>query len=49
MAFCPEGSLKDAFVRGLSAAAIYFIQDGHLAIDLKFDSGTMRLSKQQDK
>ena len=28
MASCPEGSLEDEFVRGLSAAAIYFIKDG---------------------
>jgi heat shock protein HslJ len=42
MAFCPEGSLEDEFVKGLSAAAIYFIQNGDLYIDLKYDSGTMR-------
>lgn len=47
MAFCPEGSLEDEFVKGLSAAAIYFIKDGDLYIDLKYDSGTMRFSKQQ--
>jgi len=45
MAACPEGSLEDEFVRGLSAAAIYFFKDGNLYIDLKYDSGTMRLSK----
>jgi len=49
MAFCPEGSLEDEFVRGLSAAAIYFIKEGELYIDLKYDSGTMRFSKQQEK
>ena len=47
MAACPEGSLEDEFVRGLSAAAIYFIKDGDLYIDLKYDSGTMRFSKQK--
>jgi hypothetical protein len=47
MAACPEGSLEDEFVRGLSAAAIYFIKDGDLYIDLKYDTGTMRFSKQQ--
>jgi heat shock protein HslJ len=47
MAFCPEGSLEDEFVKGFSAAVIYFFKDGDLYIDLKFDSGTMRFSKQQ--
>jgi heat shock protein HslJ len=49
MAFCPEGSLEDEFVKGLGAAAIYFIKEGDLSIDLKYDSGTMRFSKQQGK
>ena len=48
MAACPEGSLEDEFVKGLSAAAIYFIQNNDLYIDLKYDSGTMRFSKQED-
>jgi len=42
---CPAGSLEDEFVRGLSGAATYFIKDGDLYIDLKYDSGTMRFSK----
>lgn len=46
MAACPEGSLEDEFVRGLSGAAIYFTKDGDLYIDLKYDSGTMRFSEQ---
>ena len=45
MAACPEGSLEDEFVRGLSGSAVYFIKDGDLYIDLKYDSGTMRFSK----
>jgi heat shock protein HslJ len=49
MAFCPEGSLEDEFVRGLSAATIYFIKDGDLYIDLKYDTGTMRFSEQKEK
>ena len=49
MAFCPEGSLEDEFVKGLSAAAIYFIKDGYLFIDLKHDSGTIQFSEQQEK
>lgn len=48
MAACPEGSLEDEFVKGLSAAAIYFIQNGDLYIDLKYDTGTMRFSKQNE-
>jgi heat shock protein HslJ len=46
MAACPEGSLEDEFVRALSAAAIYFIKDGDLYIDQKYDTGTIRFSKQ---
>ena len=49
MAACPEGSLEDEFVRALSAAAIYFIKDGDLYIDQKYDSGTIRFSRQQGK
>jgi len=49
MAACPEASLEDEFVRGLSGAAIYFIKDGDLYIDLKYDSGTMRFSKKKQK
>ncbi|UCD36298.1 MAG: META domain-containing protein [Nitrospiraceae bacterium] len=45
MAACPEGSLEDEFVRGLSGAAIYFLGNGDLYIDLKYDTGTMRFSK----
>lgn len=48
MAFCPEGSLEDEFVKGLSAAVIYFFKDRDLYIDLKYDSGTMRFSEQQE-
>jgi heat shock protein HslJ len=48
MAACPEGSLEGDFVKGLSAAAVYFIKNGELYIDLKYDSGTMRFLKQED-
>jgi heat shock protein HslJ len=48
MASCPEGSLEDEFVRGLSAAAIYFIKEGDLYIDLMYDTGTMRFSEQKE-
>lgn len=49
MAFCPKGSLEDKFVKGLLAAAIYFTKNGELYIDLKYDSGTMKFSKQPGK
>jgi len=49
MAACPDGSLQEEFVRSLSAAAIYFIRDGDLFIDLKYDSGTIRFSKLNEK
>lgn len=45
MAACPEGSLENEFERGLSAATSYFIKNGDLYLDLKYDSGTMRFSK----
>jgi len=45
---CPEGSLEDEFVRGLSATAIYFFRDDDLFLDLKYDSGTMRFSQQSE-
>ena len=48
IAACPEGSLEDEFVKGLSAATIYFIQNGDLCLDLKYDSGTMQFSKQNE-
>lgn len=47
MAACPDGSLEDQFIRGLTAAASYFLKNGDLYIDLKFDSGTMKF--QRDK
>jgi len=48
MASCPEGSLEDEFIHGLTAAATYFIKDGDLYIDLIYDTGTMRFSKQKE-
>jgi heat shock protein HslJ len=45
MAACPEGSLESEFERELNAATSYFIKDGELYLDLKYDSGTMRFSK----
>jgi heat shock protein HslJ len=45
MAACPEDSLEDRFVRDLTAGAIWFLRDGELYIDLKYDTGTMRLKR----
>jgi heat shock protein HslJ len=49
MAACPEGSFEDQFVRDLTAAAIYFLKDGDLYIDLKYDSGTMKFTEGEGK
>ena len=45
MAACPPESLDQAFLKDLSAAAIYFIKDGALYLDLKYDTGTMLFRK----
>ena len=47
MAASPESHLKDEVVRRLSVAAIYFIKDKELHIDLKYDGGTMQFSEQK--
>lgn len=46
MAFCGEASLDQAFLSGLSSAAIYFAfeNDPDLYIDLAADAGTMRFT-----
>jgi heat shock protein HslJ len=49
MAACEEGSLEEQFVRDLTGAAIFFLQDGDLYIDLNYDTGTMKFSKQREK
>lgn len=41
---CPPGSLSTQFLQNLGAAAIWFVQDGDLFIDLFADSGTMRFT-----
>ena len=46
MAFCPDASLEEEFVKGLTSGATYFINEGDLYIDLKYDTGTMRFSQQ---
>jgi len=44
-AACPDDSLEDRFVRDLTAGAIWFLRDGALYIDLKYDTGTMQLKR----
>ncbi|MGF1569623.1 MAG: META domain-containing protein [Nodosilinea sp.] len=44
LAACPPGSLGNEFVQALNNSAIAFFQEGDLFIDMKFDSGTIRLS-----
>ena len=39
---CPEGSLDSTFLRQLGEVGSYFMQDGDLIMELKFDSGSMR-------
>ena len=41
MAGCPPDSLEQTFLKDLNAAAIYFIREETLYIDMKYDSGTM--------
>ena len=47
MAACEQGSLEDQFVRDLIGGAIYFLKDGNLYLDLKYDTGTMKFSRQK--
>jgi heat shock protein HslJ len=44
-AMCPPDSLDQTFLKHLNAAAIVFMREGHLYIDLQFDTGTMRFSQ----
>ena len=46
LAACPQGSRGDEFVQKLSSAAIYFMRDGHLFIDLVADGGTLEFEPQ---
>jgi len=47
MAACEEGSLEERFVRDLTGGTTIFLKDGFLYIDLKYDTGTMKFSRQQ--
>jgi heat shock protein HslJ len=44
MAACPPGSMADQFLIGLSGAALYFIEDGNLYIEMFADSGVMKFA-----
>ena len=39
---CPEGSLDRPFVRDLQRTFSFFIDNGHLYLELPYDSGTMK-------
>jgi heat shock protein HslJ len=47
MAMCPEDSLEGNFVRDLTGVAIWFMKDGDLYLDLRYDTGTMQLRRQE--
>jgi len=49
MAACEPGSLEDEFTRNLAAGAVLFLRGSDLYIDLKYDTGTMRFSRQPGK
>jgi heat shock protein HslJ len=45
MAACEPGSLDGVFLRDLPAAGVYFMKNGRLFIDLKYDTGTMEFTR----
>ena len=45
LAACEPGSLDQTFRRDLGAAAIFFMRQGRLFLDLKFDTGTMEFGR----
>lgn len=45
MAACPPGSLERVFLRDLAAAGVYFVREGRLFLDLKYDTGTMEFGR----
>jgi heat shock protein HslJ len=48
MAACETGSLEDRFVRDLAAGTAFFLQDGYLYLDMKYDTGTMKFSRRNE-
>jgi heat shock protein HslJ len=45
MAACPLGSHERVFLRDLAAASVYFVREGKLFLDLKYDTGTMEFGR----
>lgn len=43
-AMCPPDSLEKVFIKNLNAARIYFLHEGDLYLDLKYDTGTMKFA-----
>jgi heat shock protein HslJ len=48
-AACPPGSLARTFLRDLGAAVGYFMRDGRLFLDLKYDTGAMEFARRARK
>jgi heat shock protein HslJ len=44
-AMCPPDSLDQVFLKHLNSAAIYFVREGALYIDLQADTGTMKFNR----
>jgi heat shock protein HslJ len=44
-AMCPPDSLEQPFIKDLNAAKIYFFKNDSLYLDLKYDTGTMKLGR----
>jgi heat shock protein HslJ len=44
-AACPPGSLEQPYIRDLNDVAGWFIKEGDLYLDIKFDTGAMRFRK----
>jgi heat shock protein HslJ len=45
-ALCAPDSLDTTYLRDLEAAAIYFLRQGRLYLDLRYDTGTMELERE---
>jgi len=45
LAFCPEGSLSEEYLRLLGDVVAYVLEGEDLFLDVKFDSGTMKFSQ----
>lgn len=45
LAACPPGSLEQPYLRDLQASSVYFSRDEGLYLDLTFDTGTMKFTR----